>query len=72
MSLCRIDVPQRERDRVNNDETAPIRVPTHVGCAFSIDREFFWLLGSYDEEFNIWGSENVELAWRVRTKNVPS
>lgn len=64
--LKRMDVPQRERLRTNFDVTAPIRMPTHVGCAFSIDREFFFEIGSYDRAMNIWGSENVELAFRVR------
>ncbi|XP_031629385.1 polypeptide N-acetylgalactosaminyltransferase 13-like [Contarinia nasturtii] len=58
-------IPQRELKRTNNDPTAPIRTPTHVGCAFSIDREFFFEIGSYDEGMDIWGSENVELAFRV-------
>lgn len=42
-------MPQRELKRTHNDPTAPIRIPTHVGCAFSIDREFFFEIGSYDE-----------------------
>lgn len=61
-----MDVPKRELLRTKNDETAPLRTPTHVGCAFSIDREFFYEIGSYDEGMDIWGSENVELAFRVR------
>lgn len=58
-------IPERERLRTKHDETAPIRSPSHVGCAFSIDREFFFEIGSYDEGMDIWGSENVELAFRV-------
>lgn len=65
INFYRRDVPQRERLRTKNDKTAPIRTPTHVGCAFSIDREFFFEIGSYDEQMDIWGSENVELAFRV-------
>lgn len=61
----RMNVPQRELKRTHNDITAPIRIPSHVGCAFSIDREFFFEIGSYDEGMDIWGSENVELAFRV-------
>lgn len=61
-----MNIPERESIRTGYDRTAPVRTPTHVGCAFSIDREFFFELGSYDEEMDIWGSENVELAFRVR------
>lgn len=58
-------IPQRERIRTKNDRTAPLRTPTHVGCAFSIDREFFSETGSYDEKMDVWGSENLEMALRV-------
>ncbi|XP_031627252.1 polypeptide N-acetylgalactosaminyltransferase 13-like [Contarinia nasturtii] len=58
-------VPQREIIRTKNNRTAPLRTPTHVGCAFAIDRDFFFEIGSYDEGMDIWGSENVELAWRT-------
>lgn len=51
--------------RTKYDRTAPIRTPTHIGCAFAIDREFFFEIGSYDTGMDIWGSENVELAFRV-------
>lgn len=59
-------IPQRERIRTRDDRTAPLRTPTHIGCAFSIDREFFFEIGSYDEQMDIWGSENLEMALRVR------
>lgn len=36
-----------------------------IGCAFTIDREFFFEIGSYDTGMNIWGSENLEMALRV-------
>ncbi|XP_031629587.1 polypeptide N-acetylgalactosaminyltransferase 1-like [Contarinia nasturtii] len=58
-------VPEREIIRTKHDRTAPLRTPTHIGCAFAMDREFFFEIGSYDEGMDIWGSENVELAWRT-------
>lgn len=44
-----MSVPERELKRTNNDKTAAIRTPTIIGCGFSIDREFFFEIGSYDE-----------------------
>lgn len=58
-------IPERELNRTKYDKTAPIRTPTMVGCGFSIDREFFFEIGSYDEGMNIWGSENLEISLRV-------
>lgn len=61
----RMNVPERETIRTHNDTTAPLLTPTMVGCAFSIDREFFFEIGSYDEGMDIWGSENMEISLRV-------
>ncbi|XP_031629645.1 polypeptide N-acetylgalactosaminyltransferase 13-like [Contarinia nasturtii] len=58
-------LPQREIIRTKYDRTAPIRTPTHIGCAFAMDREFFFEIGSYDEGMDIWGTENLELAVRT-------
>lgn len=63
-----MSIPQRELIRRKYDRTAPLRTPTHIGCAFSIDREFFFEIGSYDEKMDIWGSENLEMALRVSNK----
>ena len=41
------------------DNTAPIPTPAIAGGLFSIDREYFKEIGSYDEEMEIWGGENV-------------
>lgn len=61
----RSDIPERELIRTNHSKTALIRLPMHVGCAFAIDRDFFYEIGAYDEGMDIWGSENLELALRV-------
>ncbi|XP_055298025.1 polypeptide N-acetylgalactosaminyltransferase 5-like isoform X2 [Sitodiplosis mosellana] len=60
-----MSIPQREQIRTNYDRTAPLRTPTHIGCAFSIDREFFYEIGSFDHQMDIWGSENLESALRI-------
>ena len=39
-----------------------------VGAAFAVDRKYFLELGGYDEGMDVWGGENLELSWRVRTQ----
>ncbi|XP_011864092.1 PREDICTED: polypeptide N-acetylgalactosaminyltransferase 5 isoform X2 [Vollenhovia emeryi] len=58
-------VAQREMDRRNSDRTAPLRTPTMAGGLFSIDKEYFYELGAYDEGMDIWGGENLEMSFRI-------
>ena len=42
------------------------RTPSIIGGSAAMDREFFEEIGAFDEEMELWGGENIELAMRVR------
>ncbi|XP_053689620.1 putative polypeptide N-acetylgalactosaminyltransferase 9 [Sabethes cyaneus] len=47
-----------------NNKLEPFDTPAMAGGLFSINRTFFELLGWYDEGFDIYGIENIELSMK--------
>lgn len=47
-----------------------LRSPTFAGGLFAISRSYFEHIGSYDDQMEIWGGENVEMSFRVRARHL--
>ncbi|UJR30128.1 hypothetical protein I4U23_017669 [Adineta vaga] len=58
-------VPNREEVRRNYDHSLPLLSPTMAGGLFTINREYFYEIGSYDPGMEVWGGENLEMSFRV-------
>ncbi len=57
-------MPERVRSKLITGYE-PYPSPTMAGGLFTIDRNYFYEIGSYDEGMDIWGAENLEMSFRV-------
>ncbi|XP_072223360.1 polypeptide N-acetylgalactosaminyltransferase 6-like [Leuresthes tenuis] len=57
-------VPEEEKKHRKN-ETYPIRTPTFAGGLFSVSKSYFEHIGTYDDQMEFWGGENLEMSFRV-------
>lgn len=62
MAFNWVSLPKKTRVASKTD---PIKTPTIAGGLFTISRDFFKTIGTYDEGMDIWGGENLEISFRI-------
>ncbi|XP_075687206.1 polypeptide N-acetylgalactosaminyltransferase 5 [Rhinoderma darwinii] len=58
-------IPTEVLQKNNISDMDPIRCPVMAGGLFSIDRKYFYELGTYDPGLDVWGGENMEISFKV-------
>lgn len=59
-----IDIQDKEI-KSRSSPISPTNSPTMAGGLFAINRKYFWEIGSYDDQMDGWGGENLEMSFRV-------
>ncbi|XP_029967555.1 polypeptide N-acetylgalactosaminyltransferase 5 [Salarias fasciatus] len=58
-------VPEDYIKKNNMKVTDPIKCPVMAGGLFSIEKKYFYELGSYDSGLDVWGGENMEISFKI-------
>ena len=59
-------MPKRVRDKMKS-HISPYPSPTMAGGLLAASRKYFFDIGGYDDEMEVWGGENLELSFRVNS-----
>jgi polypeptide N-acetylgalactosaminyltransferase len=58
-------LPERIR-RQQKSHINPYPSATMAGGLLAADRKYFFEIGGYDDDMEVWGGENLELSFRVK------
>lgn len=58
-------LPEEYIQKNNMTVSDPIRCPVMAGGLFSIDKKYFFELGTYDPGLDVWGGENMEISFKI-------
>ncbi|XP_056293444.1 polypeptide N-acetylgalactosaminyltransferase 5 [Pseudoliparis swirei] len=58
-------LPEEYIRKNNMTVSDPIRCPVMAGGLFSIDKKYFFELGTYDPGLDVWGGENMEISFKI-------